>query len=61
MVMKGVEEVEHAEAISKYRDKAEGQRPRNFVKTGVNKFLIKIAVSEGLRVMQECMTKERSR
>ena len=27
MVVKGAEEVEHAEAISKYRDKAEGQRP----------------------------------
>ncbi|CAL9749241.1 unnamed protein product [Musa acuminata subsp. burmannicoides] len=32
LVVKGAEEVEHAEAISKYRDKAEGQRPRNFVR-----------------------------
>ena len=32
MVVKRVEEVENAEAISKYRDKAEGQRPRNFVR-----------------------------
>ena len=32
LVMKGAEEVEHAEANSKYRDKAEGQRPRNFVR-----------------------------
>ena len=32
LVVKGAEEVEHAEAISKYQDKAEGQRPRNFVR-----------------------------
>ena len=32
LVVKGVEEVEHAEANSNYRDKAEGQRPRNFVR-----------------------------
>ena len=32
LVVKGAEEVEHAEAISKYRDKAKGQRPRNFVR-----------------------------
>ena len=32
LVMKGAEEVEHAEVISKYRDKIEGQRPRNFVR-----------------------------
>ena len=32
LVVKGAEEVENAEAISKYRDKAEGQRPKNFVR-----------------------------
>ena len=32
LVVKGAEEVEHTEANSKYRDKAEGQRPRNFVR-----------------------------
>ena len=32
LVVKGAEEMEHAEANSKYRDKAEGQRPRNFVR-----------------------------
>ena len=32
MVMKGAEEVEQAKANSKYREKAEGQRPRNFVR-----------------------------
>ncbi|RWW36479.1 hypothetical protein BHE74_00058498 [Ensete ventricosum] len=32
LVMKGVEEVENAEANSKYQDKAEGQRPENFTR-----------------------------
>ncbi|RWW21915.1 hypothetical protein BHE74_00033013 [Ensete ventricosum] len=32
LVVKGVEEVENAEANSKYQDKAGGQRPRNFIK-----------------------------
>ncbi|RWW71952.1 hypothetical protein BHE74_00020286 [Ensete ventricosum] len=32
LVMKGAEEVENAEANSKYQDKAEGQRPRNFIR-----------------------------
>ena len=32
MVVKGAEEAKHAEANSKYQDKAEGQRPRNFVR-----------------------------
>ncbi|RWW37092.1 hypothetical protein BHE74_00057857 [Ensete ventricosum] len=32
LVMKGVEEVENAEANSKYQDKAEGQRPKNFIR-----------------------------
>ena len=31
LVVKGAEEVEHAKANSKYRDKVEGQRLRNFV------------------------------
>ena len=31
LVVKGAEEVEHAETNSKYRDKVEGQRLRNFV------------------------------
>ena len=61
MVVKGAEEVENAEAISKYRDKAEGQEAKELRKTGVNGLLIQIAESEGLRVMQECTTKERSR
>ncbi|RRT73869.1 hypothetical protein B296_00014007 [Ensete ventricosum] len=32
LVMKGAEEVENTEANSKYYDKAEGQRPRNFIR-----------------------------
>ncbi|RRT82467.1 hypothetical protein B296_00015292 [Ensete ventricosum] len=32
LVVKGLEEVENAEANSKYQDKAEGQRPRNFIR-----------------------------
>ncbi|RWW29475.1 hypothetical protein GW17_00005999 [Ensete ventricosum] len=32
LVVKGAEEVENAWANSKYQDKAEGQRPRNFIR-----------------------------
>ncbi|RZR89822.1 hypothetical protein BHM03_00017613 [Ensete ventricosum] len=32
LVVKGAEEVENAEVNSKYHDKAEGQRPRNFIR-----------------------------
>ncbi|RWW43859.1 hypothetical protein BHE74_00050428 [Ensete ventricosum] len=32
LVVKGVEEVENAEANSKYHDRTEGQRPRNFIR-----------------------------
>ncbi|RWW60391.1 hypothetical protein BHE74_00032618 [Ensete ventricosum] len=32
LVVKGVEEVENAKANSKYQDKAEGQRSRNFIR-----------------------------
>ncbi|RWW55336.1 hypothetical protein BHE74_00038026 [Ensete ventricosum] len=32
LIVKGIEEVENAEANSKYQDKAEGQRPRNFIR-----------------------------
>ncbi|RWW24051.1 hypothetical protein GW17_00011668 [Ensete ventricosum] len=32
LVVKGAEEVENAEANSKYQDRAEGQRPRNFIR-----------------------------
>ncbi|RWW79998.1 hypothetical protein BHE74_00011676 [Ensete ventricosum] len=51
------EEVENAKANSKYQDKAEGQRPRNFIRP----------VSMGFSsrwdfgLVQECSTKEQSR
>ncbi|RWV77949.1 hypothetical protein GW17_00061153 [Ensete ventricosum] len=32
LVMKGAEEVKNAEANSKFQDKAERQRPRNFIR-----------------------------
>ena len=32
LVVKGAEEVEYTETNSRYRDKAEEQRPRNFVR-----------------------------
>ncbi|RWW37143.1 hypothetical protein BHE74_00057782 [Ensete ventricosum] len=32
LVVKGVEEVENAKTNSKYQDRAEGQRPRNFIR-----------------------------
>ncbi|RRT60198.1 hypothetical protein B296_00008448 [Ensete ventricosum] len=32
LVVKGAKEVENAEANSKYQDKAEGRRPRNFIR-----------------------------
>ncbi|RWV98472.1 hypothetical protein GW17_00038677 [Ensete ventricosum] len=31
LIVKGAEEMENAKANSKYQDKAEGQRPRNFI------------------------------
>ncbi|RWV77542.1 hypothetical protein GW17_00061613 [Ensete ventricosum] len=32
LVVKGAEEVENAEANSKYQDRVEGQRPKNFIR-----------------------------
>ncbi|RZS27562.1 hypothetical protein BHM03_00061057 [Ensete ventricosum] len=32
LVVKGAEEVENAKANSRYQDRAEGQRPRNFIR-----------------------------
>ncbi|RWV83571.1 hypothetical protein GW17_00054797 [Ensete ventricosum] len=47
LVVKGAEEVENAEANSKYRGKAEA---KELHKTGVDGLFIKIAESEGLQV-----------
>ncbi|RWV80594.1 hypothetical protein BHE74_00004650 [Ensete ventricosum] len=33
LVMKGAEEMENAEANSKYQDKVEGQRPKNLIRS----------------------------
>ncbi|RRT33003.1 hypothetical protein B296_00044975 [Ensete ventricosum] len=33
LVVKGVEEVENVEVNSKYQDRTEGQRPRNFIRS----------------------------
>ncbi|KAJ8512078.1 hypothetical protein OPV22_002512 [Ensete ventricosum] len=49
LVAKGAKEVENAKANSKYQDRAEGQRPRNFIRP-MSKGFIKIAESEGLQV-----------
>ncbi|RWW71546.1 hypothetical protein BHE74_00020705 [Ensete ventricosum] len=55
LIMKGAEKVKNAEANSKYQDKAEGQRPRNFKRPWL---LIKIAESGDFELMQEYSTKE---
>ncbi|RWW00623.1 hypothetical protein BHE74_00053541 [Ensete ventricosum] len=39
LVVKGVEEVENAEANSKYQDKSEGQRPKNLIRPVSTGFL----------------------
>ncbi|RRT34442.1 hypothetical protein B296_00054230 [Ensete ventricosum] len=33
LIVKGAEEVENAKANSKYQDRADGQRPRNFIRS----------------------------
>ncbi|RRT68016.1 hypothetical protein B296_00006911 [Ensete ventricosum] len=58
LVIKGVEEVENAKANSKYQDKAEGQRPRNFIRP--MGFSSKSPKARDW-LMQECSTEERSR
>ncbi|RRT51222.1 hypothetical protein B296_00018732 [Ensete ventricosum] len=57
---KGAEEVENAEANSKYQGGRKG-KGQELHKTCVDGLLIKIAESEGLQVMRECSTNERSR
>ncbi|RWW40890.1 hypothetical protein BHE74_00053662 [Ensete ventricosum] len=47
LIANGAEEVENAETNSKYQDRAEA---KEFYKTGVHRFLIKIIKNEGLRV-----------
>ncbi|RZR93022.1 hypothetical protein BHM03_00021418 [Ensete ventricosum] len=38
LVVKGVEQVENTDANSKYQDKVEGQRPRNFIRPVLTSF-----------------------
>ncbi|RWW40530.1 hypothetical protein BHE74_00054050 [Ensete ventricosum] len=53
LVAKGADEVENAEANSKYQDRAEA---KELHKTSVNGLLIKIVKNEGLRVDARCCT-----
>ncbi|RWW18039.1 hypothetical protein GW17_00017993 [Ensete ventricosum] len=60
-VIKGREEVENTEANSKYQDRAEGQRLRNFVRPVSMDFSSREPNTRDFRLMQECSTKERSK
>ncbi|RWV76977.1 hypothetical protein GW17_00062263 [Ensete ventricosum] len=61
LVIKGAEEVENAKANSKYQDKAEGQRPKNFIRPVSMDFSSREPKARDFGLMQECSTKERSR
>ncbi|RWV97471.1 hypothetical protein GW17_00039737 [Ensete ventricosum] len=58
LVVKGAEEVGNAEANSKYQDKAEGQRPRNFIRLMSMGFSSRYPKVRDFGLMQECSTKE---
>ncbi|RRT84161.1 hypothetical protein B296_00013619 [Ensete ventricosum] len=58
LVMKGAEEVENAEANSKYQEKAEGQMPRNFIRPVSTGFSSRYLRVGDFGLMQECSTKE---
>ncbi|RWW20722.1 hypothetical protein BHE74_00043387 [Ensete ventricosum] len=61
LVIKGAEEVENAKTYSKYQDKVEGQRPRNFIRSVSMNFSSREPKVMDFELMQECSTKERSR
>ncbi|RWW10726.1 hypothetical protein GW17_00025718 [Ensete ventricosum] len=61
LVVKGAEEVENAKANSKYQDRVEGQRPRNFIRPVSMDFSSRELKAMDFVLMQECSTKERSR
>ncbi|RWW30104.1 hypothetical protein BHE74_00045542 [Ensete ventricosum] len=61
LVVKRTEEVENAEANSKYQDRAEGQWPRNFIRPVSMDFLSREPKARDFGLMQGCSTKERSR
>ncbi|RWV82987.1 hypothetical protein GW17_00055468, partial [Ensete ventricosum] len=61
LVVKGAEEVENAKANSRYQDRTEGQRPRNFIRPVSMGFLSRWPKVRDFGLMQECSTKEQSR
>ncbi|RRT31314.1 hypothetical protein B296_00058623 [Ensete ventricosum] len=58
---KRAEEVENAKANSKYQDRVEGQRPRNFIRPMSMDFSAREPKVWDFGLIQECSTKERSR
>ncbi|RWW50530.1 hypothetical protein BHE74_00043201 [Ensete ventricosum] len=58
---KGAEEVENAKSNSEYQDRAEGQRPRNFIRLVLMGFSSRWPKVRDFGLMQECWTKEQSR
>ncbi|RWW67145.1 hypothetical protein BHE74_00025431 [Ensete ventricosum] len=61
LVVKRVEEVENAEANSKYQEKAEAQRPRNFIRSVSTGFSSRQLKVEDVGLIQEYLTEELSR
>ncbi|RWV93772.1 hypothetical protein GW17_00043744 [Ensete ventricosum] len=61
VVVKGAEEVENAKANSKYQDRVEGQRPKNFIRPVSMNFSSREPKVRNLGLIQECSTKEQSR
>ncbi|RWV84137.1 hypothetical protein GW17_00054179 [Ensete ventricosum] len=61
LVLKATEEVENAEANSKYQDRAEGQRSRNFIRPVSMDFSSRYPKARDFELMHECSTKERSK
>ncbi|RRT43824.1 hypothetical protein B296_00056145 [Ensete ventricosum] len=58
LVVKGVKEVENTESNSKYQDKAEGYRPRNFIRPVSTSFSSRYPKVRDFGLMPECSTKE---
>ncbi|RZR90739.1 hypothetical protein BHM03_00018690 [Ensete ventricosum] len=58
LVMKGAKEVENVKANSKYQDKVEGQRLRNFLRPMSTGFSSRYPKVGDFGLMQECLTKE---
>ncbi|RRT35655.1 hypothetical protein B296_00014458 [Ensete ventricosum] len=61
LVIKGTEEVENTKANSKYQDRVEGRRPRNFIRLVSMDFSSREPKARDFGLMQEYSTKERSR